>query len=237
MRKSVAGGPAGVLRGPSGLAMLALTILFTGLGYLWITHLTVTYRSDDTVILLVPQDSSKNPYTYFPKSVIRTAQAVAMRVDQDSTRARLAAEGATAPFTIEVTNNGNQWVAIYNRPSINVSSTSTDRDETNRTVRLVIEETASQLAMMQRETGAPASQWITPQLLDQAPDAYPQSVPKSRALLITVVISGWSSFLLVRLVQYCRRFGWRVWRWRPAPPDQRGGRDTATALVPVHRVR
>jgi hypothetical protein len=181
-------------------AVLLVAGIFSVLGYLWLKHVPVTYEADSTVILLVHQETSENPYTYFPKSVIMTAQVVAAQAGQESVRQAVRAAGGLDNYQVTVQNDGNQWVPIYTHPTISFTVQSTDFKAVIATESMVIERMETDLATIQIQAGVPANVRIHMQSLGRG-DATPLHGRPSRAIAAIGILSLWSAILSVRFAR------------------------------------
>jgi hypothetical protein len=192
------------------LLAIAFAAISMAAGFVLIRNVAPTYETDQTLIFLVPGAESSNPFSYFPKAVITTAQAVVYGAGQESTRQRLAGLGANPDYTVQVQDDGNQWVSIQDRPNVFVTAQDGDPSRAQFTTELVAREVASQLASRQRASGAAADTWIRTQEL--TPNAGVSKLPtsRSRALAACSVISIWLSALAARLLAA---------RWRRRRPD------------------
>lgn len=201
--------------------VILLTVVTAGLGYLWVKTRPVMYEADSTVILLVPLRTSENPYGYFPRSVITTAQAVVDRVDQASTRDEIKREGGLDDYEVTVTNYGNQWVPIYSEPTIQVSGRSSDSDALARTQSLVIARMRAELLDLQESVDVTATHLISLQPV-VAGFPVPLHGRPSRAVAAVFALALWISVLIGRFI---RR---RIVRPRPASSAS-GGPTTVVA--------
>jgi hypothetical protein len=189
-----------------GPAVLALAAVFAGLGFLWHKAIPVTYEIDSTQIILVHPQKTDNSYTYFPKSTIMTAWVVTQQVSQAGVRAQIVRQGGLDTYTASVPNDGNQWVPLYQYPTISFTVTTTDAEKGLRTATLVNQTMKQELNDLQVAAGAPSNTLITMNSL-----ATPQVIAlhgrPSRALAGILVLSLWLALMIVRFAR--RRLFWR----------------------------
>jgi hypothetical protein len=196
-----------------GPAVLALAAVLAAAGYLWHSHIPVTYEIDSNQILLVHPEKTDNSYAYFPRATIMTAWVVSQKVAQADIRQEVVQQGGLSTYQATVPNNGDQWVPIYNYPTIQFTIQTTDAAAGLRTAALVAKFEAQQLNAIQEAEGAPPSSRITLRTLGPATAEALPSRP-SRALLAIGILSLWISVIVVRFVRL--QVLWRL-RFRRAP--------------------
>ena len=174
---------------------VALSLFSLG-GFLVMTQ-PRTYESDTTVVFLVPNSDSPNPFTYYPKSLAITAGAVVQHVTSSSSASLLAAQGASEDYQVRLQDDGNQWVHIFKVPNVFITVRDKDPNRANRTVGLLLSAMTGQLTAIQRAAGAPEKSWITARLLTQPSGAITLQGRKSRALAAIMVLAMTAAFVIV----------------------------------------
>jgi hypothetical protein len=166
-----------------------LTLSLFSLGGFLVMTQARTYESDATVVFLVPNSDSANPFTYYPKSLAITAGAVVQNVTSSSSASLLAAQGASEDYQVRLQDDGNQWVHIFKVPNVFITVRDNDPNRANRTVGLLLSAMTGQLTAIQRSAGAPEKSWITARLLTQPSGAIVLEGRKSRALGAILVLA------------------------------------------------
>ncbi len=128
-----------------------------------------------------------NPFLSLGGSMGTTASIVMVRVGDDATRARLAAAGATATYTVEPNLGENAG------PILLVKATGQDSEVVQRTMTAVVAEIQGQMQSLQRAVPAPNGSFITTTVLTQ----YPAPVPVYTRPLRFAVAAGGGVFVVL----------------------------------------
>jgi len=143
---------------------IVLGVLVAGLGF----FVSGPKYEAHAQLLLLPSVASVsgegpgNPFLGLSDSLGEAAQVIAAQVADSPTAAKLASEGFTGQYTVELDTS-------LEAPVIRVQATDPDSHLANSTMRAVIQEFQARLASAQRAVGAPANTLITTTTVTETP--------------------------------------------------------------------
>lgn len=120
--------------------------------------------------------------------VITVADVVAGAVNSPSVRAELRAAGVHEHYTLELFNAGTQFVALYDRPLLNLSVRGEDAEGVQRAVTLIHARVDAELERRQAQVGAPPRSRVTTQLTPANPPLLLGRGSRARAMVAVVLL-------------------------------------------------
>jgi hypothetical protein len=183
-----------------------------------------TYRAEAQLLLLPSatasgvQGQAGNPYLNLTGGLGQTAQVIAVAATDAKAQEKLAAQGASANYTVSAT------VGV-NAPVVVVDATSAVPAAAQKTLQLVVAEVRSVLLSAQQAAGAPANMLITAATLTQTDQ--PKRITKTQ--IRASLVAGIGVFILALVPFFVvERASFRRTRRGKAVPDSVGPLDEGT---------